>query len=145
MGRSSKKLHLKRTPAEQAEHDLRKARKAARRAARAAPYATHQNTESDDEYGPQPAPSAAASSRRMTHEDDEDVFARVEEDRFRDKLAEAMGEDEYVHGLHSRFETYEAGRVPKRWQGLDTEANNVNPALMEEEEYAEYIRSSMWR
>ena len=56
-----------------------------------------------------------------------------------------MGEDEYVHGLHARFDAYDAGRIPKRWQGLDSEAESVNPALMEEEEYAEYIRSGMWR
>ncbi|VDC00328.1 unnamed protein product [Peniophora sp. CBMAI 1063] len=140
MGHGTKKLHLKRTPAEQAEHDLRKARKAARKAARTAPYATRHQSESDDEYGPQPA-----SSANTYHGDNTDVFARVEEERFREKLAEAMGEDEYVHGLHSRFEAYDAGRVPKRWQGYDAEAESVNPALMEEEEYAEYIRSSMWR
>lgn len=145
MGPSSKKLYLKRTPAEQAEHDMRKARKAARRAARAAPYATHQDPESGDEYGPQPALSASGAPRNTNYEDDTDIFARVEEERFRDKLAEAMGEDEYVHGLHSRFDAYDAGRVPKRWQGSDAQEETVNPALMEEEEYAEYIRSSMWR
>ena len=145
MGPSSKKLHLKRTPAEQAEHDLRKARKAARKAARAAPYITRRHTESDDDYGPQPAPSASRTSQDAHHEGDSDVFARLEEERFREKLAEAMGEDEYVHGLHSRFEAYDTGRVPKRWQGYDAETESVNPALMEEEEYAEYIRAGMWR
>ncbi|KAI0258846.1 hypothetical protein BC834DRAFT_909242 [Gloeopeniophorella convolvens] len=117
-----KSLHLKRTPAEQAEHDLRKARKAAKKAARRA----HRTTYDDD---PGPSMSARRDRRRMW---------------------DAFGEDERLDSLEARMNDY--AHVPRRWRAAgigayddaDVEAGE-DPTLMDDDQYAEWVRVGMWR
>ena len=168
---SPSKLRLKRTPAEQAEHDMRKARKAARKAAKRRrnqdenDYAhsdghshahKRQRTsderpksdidDSDSEYGPQPAASSSRSHR--AHKLDHDrIQAEVEEERFREKLWGAMGDDERLDSVEASLNSY--AHVPRRWRGggmerMDDELD-TDPRYMEDEEYAEWIRAGMWR
>ena len=164
------KLQLKRTPAEQAEHELRKARKAARKAAklkrprdnddsryphrhRHKRQRTDERTsrdyaddDSDVEYGPQPVPSQAGS--HPAHKPDHDyIRAQVEEERFRDKLWGALGDDERLDSVEASFNSY--AHVPRRWRGggmkrMDDELD-IDPRFMEDEDYAEWIRAGMWR
>ncbi|PIL37710.1 hypothetical protein GSI_01404 [Ganoderma sinense ZZ0214-1] len=167
------KLKLKRTPAEQAEHDLRKARKAARKAAKLKrrradsdgdddhyeryPHRRKRHHtddtaplddtgDSDAEYGPQPAPSTSGSHR--AHKPDYDyIRAQVEEERFQDKLWGAMGDDERLDSVEASLNAY--AHVPRRWRGggmerMDDEMD-VDPRYMEDEDYAEWIRAGMWR
>ncbi|KAI0705301.1 hypothetical protein C8T65DRAFT_708968 [Cerioporus squamosus] len=164
---SSRKLRLKRTPTEQAEHDLRKARKAARKAAKRRDkygddYAEHEHgrkrlrtdngpsldalDDSDSEYGPQPAASGSSSHR--AHKPDFDyIQAQVEEKRFRDKMWGAMGDDERLDSMEASLNSY--AHVPRRWRGggmdrMDDELD-VDPRYMDEEDYAEWVRVGMWR
>ena len=164
------RLKLKRTPEEQAEHELRKARRAARKAAKLkrprdddddngerSPHPRkRQHTDdephfddtgdSDAEYGPQPPPSTSGSHR--AHKPDYDyIRAQVEEERFRDKLWGAMGDDERLDSVEASFNSY--AHVPRRWRGggmerMDDELD-VDPRYMEDEDYAEWIRAGMWR
>ncbi len=167
------KLRLKRTPAEQADYELRKARKAARKAAKLkhhrdgaddyddyARYAKRRKRQrtdeqgplddvvddSDEEYGPQPAASPSGSHR--AHKPDFDyIRAQVEEERFRDKLWGAMGDDERLDSVEASLNSY--AHVPRRWRGggmdrMDDELD-VDPRYMEDEDYAEWIRAGMWR
>ena len=160
---SSHKLRLKRTPAEQAEHDLRKARKAARKAA------THKHRDddyerddykrkrrrtdddglddSDVEYGPQPAGSSSSGSHRAHKPDYDRLQAEIEEERFRERLWGAMGDDERLDSVEASFNSY--AHVPRRWRGggmerMDDELD-IDPRYMEDEDYAEWIRAGMWR
>ncbi|KAI0062449.1 hypothetical protein BV25DRAFT_1825443 [Artomyces pyxidatus] len=157
------KLHLKRTPAEQVEHDLRKARRAARRAARESrrhdrdsgsesggpssrkrrrPLYEPYDEDSDGVYGP-PPPHPGSS-----HPNYEDIRAQVEEQRFREKMWDAFGDDERLDAVESRLNDY--AHVPKRWRGPAASVGSAgdedgDPVLMDEDEYAEWIRAGMWR
>lgn len=191
------KLHLKRTPAEQAAHDLRKARKAARRAKKHShsPSSSHRHRKSsksyhnepipdaeddtDGSYGPPPPPKPKAGPSNYTYEfdfddlrdgppgpvdmeiDAEEIRARVEEERFREKMFGAFQDDERLDAVEAKMNDY--AHVPRRWRddgvrlgkssyaggsagGLDGKAwESADPATMDEEEYAEWIRAGMWR
>ncbi|TBU31928.1 hypothetical protein BD311DRAFT_716049 [Dichomitus squalens] len=164
---SPSKLRLKRTPAEQAEHDLRKARRTARKAAKhrrqrdedeydesdshshrkkrrrtSVGVSSNDIDDSDSEYGPQPA-----SSHRAHKPDYDRIQAEIEEQRFRDKLWGALGDDERLDSVEASLNSY--AHVPRRWRGggmerMDDESD-VDPRYMEDEEYAEWIRAGMWR
>ena len=128
----SSKLHLKETPAERRERDLHRARKAAKKRRRQATpeasssneagpsHSKRQHTDShdpgpyefldDDEYGPPPPP--ASSSRQS---DFRRVQAALDEMWFRDKMAEAMEDDERLDVLEARLNGY--AHIPRRWRG----------------------------
>lgn len=187
------KLKLKRTPAEERERELRKARKAAKRAAKLGSAAhartcgrsgrgefsgadtssyvfdlpsklqdTYDDADSDSEYGPQPArASASEPGPSTTGEDYARILAELEERRFREKLADAMDTDAFETGYAERLDSVESrlndyAHVPGRWRagGMrfaeraddgEERAGGVDPASMEEEEYAEWVRRGMWR
>ena len=162
----SSKLHLKETPAERRERDLHRARKAAKKRRRqATPEASSSNEagpsrskrqhtdphntdsyvffDEDDEYGP-PPPPPASSSRQS---DFRRVQAALDEMWFRDKMAEAMEDDERLDVLEARLNGY--AHIPRRWRGggmdrMDDELG-VDPNVMEDEAYAEWVREGMWR
>ncbi|KDQ55251.1 hypothetical protein JAAARDRAFT_134151 [Jaapia argillacea MUCL 33604] len=183
---TSGKLHMKETPSERAEKDLRKARKAARRAAKKAeryrggdsisdedsrdsydgstgtsrkrrrtdrhhpPSNSYQWTESDTEYGP-PPPSTSTSQAQKP--DYEPMRAELEEERFREKIWDAV-EDDGFYASSSRLDSVEAelnsySHVPNRWRTSSGSAGgkgvDVNPDQMDDEEYAEWIRAGMHR
>lgn len=109
--------------------------------------------DSDSEYGPQPAASGSASgssgagSHRAHKPDYERIQAEIEEMRFRDKLYEALGEDERLDSVEASLNTY--AHIPRRWRGggmerMDDEVG-IDPKYMEDEDYAEWVRSGMWR
>ena len=161
------KLKLKRTPAEQAAHDARKASKAARKAAKRSrpyydlpdakgssrahkrskgspsydPYDDH--VQDDEAYGPPPPPS---SSRNQKLDYDE-IQAQVEEERFREKLWGALGDDERLDSVEAKLNDY--AHIPRRWRsgGMDRmeDDHTIDPRFMEDEDYAEWVRVGMWR
>ncbi|KAJ3555284.1 hypothetical protein NM688_g2663 [Phlebia brevispora] len=155
------KLHLKRTPAEQAEHDLRKARKAARRAAKHA--RRHRDDLSEQE---QTGPSSSKRRKvQETFEEDEEsygyfgshstshkpdydyIYAQMEEERFREKMWGAFEDDERLDSMEAKFNNY--AHIPRRWRGggmdrMEDELD-IDPQMMEDEDYAEWIRTNMWR
>ncbi|KAI0079823.1 hypothetical protein K474DRAFT_471813 [Panus rudis PR-1116 ss-1] len=153
------KLRLKRTAAEQAEHDLKKARKRARKARQHIeetytlddPY----NQDNDDtSYGPPPPSSSQIhhsthnSYSSTGHKPDYDqIAAEVEEARFREKMWGAFEDDERLDAMEARMNDY--AHVPRRWRGggmerMDDELG-IDPRDMEEEDYAEWVRVGMWR
>lgn len=179
------KLHLKRTPAEEAEHKWRKERKAARRAARgekpkskrhrnrsldrdetrsqsSTSSRSHKRTKQDTmtpprdindtlydadgdmQYGPQPSTSYEP--------DYEAIRARMEEERFREKMYGAYEDDVGLYGVEEQMNQF--AHIPDRWRGPEMPgANGVrlgdetgpNPQYMDDEEYAEWIRHNMWK
>lgn len=146
------KLHLKRTPAEQAARDIKRARRAARKAKRSKKDFTgsssrsedpqsSQQYDSDEEYGPQPAPHP------HNHKPDSDeIFAQMEEDRFREKMWGALGDDERLDSLEADMNSY--AHVPRRWRsgGMDRmDDETTDPHMMEDEDYAEWVRIGMWK
>ena len=102
--------------------------------------------DSDAEYRPHPAASTSGSHR--AHKPDYDrIQAEVEEERFREKLWGAMGDDERLDSVEASLNSY--AHVPRRWRGggmerMDDELD-TDPRYMEDEEYAEWIRARMWR
>ncbi|KAF8653309.1 hypothetical protein AX16_004009 [Volvariella volvacea WC 439] len=162
------KLHLKRTPEEEAAHILRKERRREKKRKRNAEKESsrkrqHEESErhsrkwassdeDEDQYGPQP------SSSKTMHEDDGAPDAEIEEQRFREKMFDALGDDERLDSLEARFNDY--GHVPDRWRAAgsiprgggrydDNEAweghLKMDPNTMDDEEYAEWIRIGMYR
>jgi hypothetical protein len=154
------KLKLKRTPAEEREHQLRKARKHARRTARSRVGVSDEHGYVFDfpdlaaeslgaDYHKQGGPSSASDA------DYQRALKEVQERRFRDKLADAFGEDE--GDAWSRMDSVEAdmnqyAHVPNRWRSGSAryaEAPEVREEgkleHMDDEEYAEWIRRGMWR
>ena len=150
-----KRLRLKRTPAEQAEHDLRKARKAAKKAA------SKQRSTHDMDFDSEPRTSRHPDGRGaefdFTFSDPgpstSHYYARdtAEEERFEQKLWDALGDDERLDGVEARLNEY--AHVPRRWRGVDLREHNLDstdgldddPRYMNDDEYAEWVRVGIWR
>ncbi|KAJ8473424.1 hypothetical protein ONZ51_g7872 [Trametes cubensis] len=142
------KLRMKRTPAEEAERAWKKAQKAARKAAKHKRYADDDFVDPDSEYGPQPAPSGSGAGQHRAHKPDYDqIAAEVEEMRFREKLYDAMGDDERLDSVEASMNSY--AHIPRRWRGggMDRMEDDltIDPQYMEDEDYAEWVRAGMWK
>ncbi|KAG9122764.1 hypothetical protein FRC07_000714 [Ceratobasidium sp. 392] len=78
---------------------------------------------------------------------DEDALrAEMEERRFREKLFDAMGDDAGLDGTEAHYNDY--AHVPPRWKGpgqSGTRLAEEDPANMDDEQYAEWVREGMWR
>ncbi|KAI9441651.1 hypothetical protein H4582DRAFT_1934022 [Lactarius indigo] len=117
-----KRLRLKRTPAEQAEHDF------AQGAAR--------DTDLD-----------SASK----HPGGLDADATAEDERFQQKLWDALDDDnDRLDGIEARLNEY--AHVPRRWRGVGSREYNLDsmggvdddPRFMNDDEYAEWVRVGIW-
>jgi hypothetical protein len=148
-----KRLRLKRTPAEQAEHDLRKARKATKKATskQRSPRDSddvHTSKHSgglDAEFDftfPDPGPSTSHYYARPTAEDE----------RFQQKMWDALDDnDDRLDGIEARLNEY--AHVPRRWRGVGSRAYDLDstggldedPRFMNDDEYAEWVRVGIWR
>jgi len=154
-----KRLRLKRTPAEQAEHDLRKARKATKKATskqRSArdpdldpeAHSAHTSRHSGglgaefDFTFPDPGPSTSHYYASSTAEDE----------RFQQKLWDALDDnDDRLDGIEARLNEY--AHVPRRWRGVglreydldSTGGLDDDPRFMDDDEYAEWVRVGIWR
>lgn len=80
----------------------------------------------------------------------EELQAEIEERRFREKLYDAMADDydNRLDGVEAQLNEY--AHIPSRWQpsrgAASFEYRTANdPDMMDEEEYAEWIREGMWR
>ncbi|KAJ7668652.1 hypothetical protein DFH06DRAFT_1182179 [Mycena polygramma] len=160
------KLHLKRTPQEEADHRAHKKRKRESKRPRVSPTPqTYKSTRKwdssdseadDDVYGPHPpqpeaGPSSEPDSRYKP--DYDAIRAELEEARFREKMAGAFAEDDRLDSVEAQMNEY--AHVPDRWKMgrshadyLDTAADDifkVDPRHMDDEEYAEWIRAGMYR
>ncbi|KAF7321598.1 hypothetical protein MKEN_00680900 [Mycena kentingensis (nom. inval.)] len=169
------KLHLKRTPQEEADRRARKRRKTERRSSSHKPSAKEPrrkwaSDDESDEYNspprsrrrrrslspasspePGPGPSAAYKPDYAT------LLAELEDARFREKMASAFDDDDRADALEARMNDY--AHVPGRWrahnesvfgsataaQYADEELFGMDPAQMDDEEYAEWVRSGMYR
>jgi len=171
------KLHLKRTPEEELQHKLRKERKRAKRRhsshgdfepqagtsskrsnanEHAGPSHKWASSDEDDEveYGPQPA-NIPTNSKSHSQEPDYDTLkAEIEQEMFRQKMFDAMGDDERLDSIEAQFNDF--ARVPDRWRTSGIGKNRANvfegdgyakmdPKYMDDEEYAEWIRVGMYR
>lgn len=169
------KLNLKRTPEEDLQHRLRKERKRAKRRhvdpkpqAETSLKRSHNNeqdagpsrkwasSDEDDEaeYGPQPAKMSTNSKTYAQNPDFDALKAEIEQDMFRQKMFDAMGDDERLDSIEAQFNDF--AQVPDRWRTSGTGKNRLNvfeedgymkmdPRYMDDEEYAEWIRVGMYR
>ena len=172
------KLNLKRTPEEALQHRLRKERKRAKRRhsshgdlkhqAGTSSQRSHNNDQdagpsrkwasSDEdeeaEYGPQPANISTNSKTHARKPDYDALKAEIEQEMFRQKMFDAMGDDERLDSIEAQFNDF--AQVPDRWRTLGTGKNKMNifeedgyvkmdPRYMDDEEYAEWIRIGMYR
>jgi hypothetical protein len=168
------KLHLKRTPEEEAAHRARKKKRkedkksegrhnsrSSRKRAKQ-DEGTHPKWASSDE---EPADSKRSGSSPIPHvyhcsppERDHDyAHAEAEELDFREKLFEALGDDERLDGLETRLNDF--AHVPDRWRtsGASSSRNprtnildedeflGLDPRYMDDDEYAEWVRLGMYR
>ncbi|KAH8103532.1 hypothetical protein BXZ70DRAFT_999075 [Cristinia sonorae] len=144
------KLRMKRTPEEQAAHDIRKAHRAARKHAKRStrhsdrshsPKRRRTEQPEDEDDSPHSGPSHAYKP------DYDEIRARVEEERFREKLWGAFDDDERLDSVEASLNSF--AHVPRRWRsgGMDRMEDDldIHPQSMEEEDYAEWVRMGMWR
>ncbi|KAI3618977.1 hypothetical protein WG66_000487 [Moniliophthora roreri] len=169
------KLHLKRTPEEEAARRLRKKEKKAikrrrhehdsdegksrRKRSRLSPSPPRYKWESDDEefIGPEPAGFSSTKPQRPHHNykpDYDAIQAELEEARWREKLSSAFDEDEALDSLEARFNSF--AHVPMHWGGGaqktrsrpnfdDDDFTKLDPMTMDEEDYIEWVRRGMYR
>ncbi|KAF9486013.1 hypothetical protein BDN70DRAFT_846982 [Pholiota conissans] len=176
------KLKLKRTPEEEAEHRLRKERRKEKKrkrghddhgATHAGPSTKKRHDDGDatshvkwassdedeePEYGPQPAHSHPPHTqpRSSAHKPDYDALqAEIEERMFREKMFDALGDDERLDSVEARLNDY--AQVPDRWRTRESASKprphafegddflKMDPSVMDDEEYAEWIRVGMYR
>ncbi|KAF9529712.1 hypothetical protein CPB83DRAFT_789492, partial [Crepidotus variabilis] len=91
--------------------------------------------------------------------DYEALKAEVEDRRFREKMFDALGDDERIDGLEARLNDF--AHVPEHWRSSSTaglgknktraqvydedEFLTMDPSTMDDEEYAEWVRIGMYR
>ncbi|KAL5504705.1 hypothetical protein ACEPAH_7368 [Sanghuangporus vaninii] len=183
------RLHLKRTPAEEEERARRKSRKTSKKhKEKRSRYTYSDNDDSErkrhhprsrsrspgrgsnhrsrkyynqDPFLGDPGPSSYAHSRVYASSDDDTSQTRAEEERFEEKLRDAL-EDDGLYDSTQRLDNVEArlnsyAHIPRRWRGTDDgfsaglwmedarEDIGLEPWQMNDDEYAEYIRAGMWR
>jgi hypothetical protein len=153
------KLRLKRTPAEEAEHDQRKARKAARKEAKRRHDSRLQepNDDESDRHGDVRKNNLGGwfeteveGAYGLESVDDhifrcrEEQRARAEDDdHFQQRMWDDYGDRERLDALETHLNSYP--HIPRRWRSSNPHGSIVDPQLMEEEDYAEWIRQGMWR
>ncbi|KAJ3904945.1 hypothetical protein F5879DRAFT_988770 [Lentinula edodes] len=160
------KLHLKRTPEEEAARRVRKLEKreakrrrkhdhygygssSSKRQQRTAVVEEDNSCDEEDgeEFiGPVPGPS-------NYQPDYETIRAEIEEQRFREKMAMAFDDDERLDSIEARFNSF--AHVPMHWGGKNNSKPRINydndqflavdPMTMDDEEYAEWVRMGMYR
>ncbi|KAG9038379.1 hypothetical protein FRB95_001791 [Tulasnella sp. JGI-2019a] len=153
------KLSLKETEAEREERKSRKAQRAARKAARYHNYdlpddpsastsgtrLPHKKPSMQKEYGyvfdEEGGWMPSAASEKFDYRED----LRAEEDDFRAKLFDEMELDACQDAAQAMFSGY---HIPSRWRDrTGHEASGSVPqskTMMDDEEYAEYVRRGMW-
>lgn len=164
------KLKLKRTPEEEEQHRLNKNRKREKKrkleqeeylgtpSSKRAHWddqGSHRKWASSDEeameYRPQPAGSTSCIPPGHDHSA---LKAELEERMFREKMFDALGDDERLDSVEARFNDFV--QVPERWRSLSNakgkprdydgdEFLKLDPRYMDEEDYVEWIRAGMYR
>ena len=86
----------------------------------------------------------------MTHASDpRRIFfaADADELRFQDSMWGAFQDDERLDSLEADFNSY--AHIPRRWRtgGMDRmdDELGIDPQMMEDEDYAEWVRGGMWK
>lgn len=147
------KLHLKETPE---ERERRKAEKAHRKSRKRTAHLTFEGFYDKPKNKRRRQASSEdgdhdwASSQGQGHSSQaylKEIEVELEERRFREKLHDAMVDDydNRLDNIEAQFNEY--AHIPHRWQSAgranDVDSNDLN--LMDDEEYAEWIREGMWR
>ncbi|KAJ7496909.1 hypothetical protein FB451DRAFT_1119953 [Mycena latifolia] len=130
------KLHLKRTPQEEADYRIHKKRKREAKRARHSHEASRSHSteepvrkwdssdsDNDEVYGPHPPQPEAGPSSKPRYPEDSDsrykpdyeaIRVELEEARFREKMAEAFEDDDRLDSLETRMNQF--AHVPDRWK-----------------------------
>jgi hypothetical protein len=146
------KLHLKRTPAEEAEHAQRKARKTARKEAKRRHRVDLSETSDRSKRQTHSGQYKHVGEEGYSNIDDDLLWneevqrmRREENEWFQQRMWDELGEQERLDNLESNFNSY--SHIPYRWRSSAPEDPRLkaDPQLMEEEEYVEWIRDGMWR
>lgn len=164
-------LKLKWTSVDEDARQWRKAQRRARKAQEAAGPSKYRSSLSSGRFRHHRSRSASPDNASRDDDPDrhplEDEFnahhlspqsldqlrAEIEEARFRSKLFDAMEDDQRLDMLEASFNAH----IPPRWsspgagpstsntQTTSSNTNTIDPSVMTEEQYAEWIREGMWR
>ncbi|KAL1745048.1 hypothetical protein HDZ31DRAFT_37248 [Schizophyllum fasciatum] len=155
------RLHLKRTAEEEHASARKKQRKLDKKRRKEQPYSVKRaKTSADYDYVfdvdglPQATPDAGPSEYygRARKADPDVLRAELEEQAFREKMFDALGDEERLDGVEAQFNDY--AHVPHRWGGSSPRARSnhdedsflhTDPQHLDEEEYAEWVRLGMYR
>jgi len=154
------KLRFKRTEEEEAEHQARKERRREKKRKRDRAQSGSSKRHHTDEHSEHPARKWASSDDDGIDSipqgmDYDSLKAEIEERRFRQKMFDALGDDERLDGIGAQFNDFV--HLPMHWQHCSTsgleeaktthgdEYLKLDPNAMDDEEYAEWIRIGMYR
>jgi hypothetical protein len=113
---------------------------------------------SDEDVDPTAASSSKPGGYAHSREEKPDydrLRAEMEEQAFREKMFDALGDDERLDGVEAQMNDF--AHVPDRWRSAATGPDvattlydeddflKLDPALLDDEEYAEWVRVGMWR
>ncbi|EUC57540.1 hypothetical protein RSOL_224300, partial [Rhizoctonia solani AG-3 Rhs1AP] len=70
--------------------------------------------------------------------------AEMEERQFRENLFDAMGDDAGFESTEARLNEYD-DFVPDRWGDSTSSHLRDDPSMMDDDQYAEWVRAGMWR
>lgn len=107
--------------------------------------------EDEEQYGPKPAASSNSYASGSHKPDRDQLEAEKDDLRFKERLFDAYADDERLDSLEARMNDF--AHVPDRWRTARKPINvfendewlRMDPQVMDEEEYAEWIRMGMYR
>lgn len=162
---TTNKLKLKRTPEEEAARKAKKEKKREKKRKREENHDSSFKRHHTDEYASGPSRKWASSDEEELEHgphpsksnwaeavDYEALKAEIEDRRFREKMFDALDDDERLDGLEARLNDYVP--IPQHWRSSGTakaqahdedEFLRMNPATLDDEEYAEWVRIGMYR
>lgn len=149
------KLKFKRTEEEEAHRQARKESRRERKRKHERSQASSSKHHRTDDPTSRPTRKWASSDEEAGSKSSkyEGLHAEIEERRFREKMFDALGDDERLDGLEAEFNHF--AHMPDRWRSSCLGKEKVryegdeylamDPNVMDDEEYAEWIRIGMYR
>ena len=159
------KIKFKRNAEEEAQYQARKNIRRERKRKREHYHADSSKQHRSDDPSSKPTRKWASSDEEQDFEPKpsgsrgpsyEALQAEIEERRFREKMFDALGDDERIDELEARFNHFT--HIPDRWKPSGSgkekvraqmyegdEYLKVDPNALDDEEYAEWIRIGMYR
>ncbi|CCO32001.1 hypothetical protein BN14_06053 [Rhizoctonia solani AG-1 IB] len=134
--RKARRLYPEHEASSSSKHKRKRSRSPSRRHEK-----RHRSIPPFDDYSKEDTQAPPASTSNI---DMDKLRAEMEERAFREKLFDAMGDDFGMENTEAHFNEYDDS-VPERWKHPASSHLRDDPSIMDDDQYAEWIREGMWR